>query len=313
MSITLTPWHGQKIDRPGAYIGVPMEVYHGDPCVGPSISSSGLRRIFTASLRHYWDSSVYNPNREEMTSTDAMVLGRAAHHLLLGEESFSSLYIVRPEEAPDGRAWNMNNKTCKEWVAAREAEGLTVLKPSQVEQIRGISTALAAEPMIQGGCLSGLIEVSFFWQDDETGIWCKARPDAVPEDSLSVFDLKVTGEIGDDELQRNLSNHGYHQQGALVDEAFTKIFGLRMTDFSLVYAESTRPHCVRIERIIDEDIDLGHKANRAALRAFAWALKNNEWPGPKSPTGDVGNIRLAPWARTRAEARATRMLQEFPA
>lgn len=313
MTITLTPWHGQKIDRPGAYMGVPMEVYHGDPCVGPSISSSGLRKIFGRSLKHYFDTSVYNPDRAEDDDTPAMVLGRAAHHLLLGEDSFSSLYIVRPDEAPDGRAWNMNNKTCKEWIAAREAEGLTVLNPKQVEQIRGISSALAAEPMIRGGILSGLIEVSFFWQDEETGIWLKARPDAVPEDSLSVFDLKVTGEVGDDELQRNLNNHGYHQQGALVDEGMRQIFGQQMTDFSLVYAEATRPHSVRVDRVIDEDIDLGHKANRAALRAFAWALKNNEWPGPKSATGDVGNIRLAPWARQRAEARIERMMLEYAA
>jgi len=311
MPITLTPWDGQKISKPGAYLNIPMDVYHGSPCVGPSISSSGLRRIFGHSLKHFWDGCVYNPDREEMEQTDAMVLGRAAHHLLLGEDNFDSLFVIRPDEAPDGRAWNGNNKSCRKWLESSQKSGLTVLTPAQVERIKGISAALSAEPLIQGGLLSGLIEVSFFWQDEETGIWCKSRPDAVPEDDLVGADLKVVGEIGDDELQRNISNHGYHQQGAMIGEGLLQIFDLRMTDFSLVYAESTRPHCVRIERIIDEDIDLGAKANRAALRAFAWALKTGEWPGPKSATGDVGNIRLAPWARQRSEARIQRLMQEY--
>lgn len=313
MTIPLVQWSGEKIARPGAYIGVPMDVYHGDPCVGPSISSSGLRKIFGKSLKHYWDTSVYNPNRGEDEDTPAMILGRAAHHLLLGEDDFSSLYVVRPDKAPDGRDWHHANKSCKEWVADQAMHGLTILTQAQIDQIKGISAALAQEPMIQGGCLSGLIEVSFFWRDEETGIWCKARPDAVPEDDLAGFDLKVTGEVGDEELQRNLGNHGYHQQGAFVDEGFQKIFGLKLTDFSLVYAEAKRPHSIRIERVSDEDIELGHKANRAALRAFAWAIQNNEWPGPKSITGDVGNIRLSPWARQRAEARIDRMMLEFAA
>lgn len=52
------------IDRPGIY-ELPMEVYHGyrgEPCVAPSISSSGLRQMIDCPAEYWWNSPL-NPNR----------------------------------------------------------------------------------------------------------------------------------------------------------------------------------------------------------------------------------------------------------
>jgi len=38
-------WDVGKISQQGIYAKIPMSVYHSDCCVGPSISSSGLREI----------------------------------------------------------------------------------------------------------------------------------------------------------------------------------------------------------------------------------------------------------------------------
>ncbi len=109
---------GVKITVPGCYAGVPINVYHGaDLCFGRSISSSGLRKIIGESPAHYWCESPYNPNRVEQKETDALALGRAAHHLLLGEDDFNTHYIVRPDKFDSWRT-----TAAKEWKAEQKRQ-----------------------------------------------------------------------------------------------------------------------------------------------------------------------------------------------
>ncbi|AZO29316.1 PD-(D/E)XK nuclease-like domain-containing protein [Mesorhizobium sp. M1B.F.Ca.ET.045.04.1.1] len=303
---------GTKITEPGAYANMPMSVYHGQPTEGPSISSSGLRTIFNQSLAHYWDTSPLNPDREETKDSEAMILGRAAHHLLLGEADFNKFFVLRPEEAPDGRAWNGNNLSCKRWLAEREIEGLTVLKPEQLEYIKGMSKTLAAEPPIRGGILNGMVELSLFWQDPETGIWLKSRPDAVPNDN-DAADLKCVSDVSDDGISRALGERGYHQQAGLVNEAMQMVFGRPLENFFLVYVEQKRPNCVRIDAVDPNEIAAGHAENHAALRLFKRALDTGYWPGPKNLQGDGGFIRRTKWSREQAERRIAMIEQDLAA
>lgn len=301
---------GVKVDITCAIRGMPMDVYHGQPCAGVSASSSQLRTIFSKSLAHYWDQSPLNPDRQPFQDTEATVLGRAAHHLLLGESNFSDFFVIRPDTAPDGRAWNGNNNSCKEWLAEQTLAGLTVLKPEQVEYIRGMSASLAAEPVIQGGILNGEVELSMFYQDRETGIWVKSRPDAIPNGSDSA-DLKCVSDVFDDGISRSLGDRGYHQQAGVVSEAMLHVFGRQMENFFLVYVEQKRPHSVRIDTIDPEDIAAGVEENRAALRLLKRALEADYWPGPKNPAGDGGFVRRTPWMREWAKRRVDQINAEL--
>ena len=125
----IVPWDGKPISQPGCYSGISLEQYHSAGiCDGPSISSSGLRAIFTHSPAKYWSDSPYNPEREDDDrDNDALEFGSAVHALVLGDEDFNTSYVMRPEKAPDGSPWNGNKTTCKEWIAAQEAKGRAVL------------------------------------------------------------------------------------------------------------------------------------------------------------------------------------------
>jgi hypothetical protein len=58
-------WKGQQIGTAGMYRDVPLEKYHGAGiCAGPSVSSTGLRKIVNQSPAHYFDGSPYNPKPE---------------------------------------------------------------------------------------------------------------------------------------------------------------------------------------------------------------------------------------------------------
>ncbi len=104
-----------KISTPGIY-DIPMDTYHGDCCVGPSVSSSGLRKIHFHCPAEYWAFSPYNKHAFPEPDGETLAFGRAAHCLLLGDEDFKARYAVKPKKI-DGEAWNGNRKICREWIA----------------------------------------------------------------------------------------------------------------------------------------------------------------------------------------------------
>ena len=285
-------WDGNPISKPGLYEKVPLSIYHsGRLCVGPSISHSGLHRIVSpeGSEAHFYDTWPLNPDRNPDADDDseAIILGRATHHLLLGEPNFKSEFVVTPDRAPDAKGvmglWNGNKTYCQEWLATRKAEGMTVLKPAWVERIKGMAMSLSRQPLVRQGALNGLIETTMAWFDEETRVWLLNRPDVIPTDSGDVVDLKTIRSTAPHVISRTIGERGYHMQGALVKDGFKTVTGTDMASFSLYFIESDRPHCCALYRLTDRDLKIGHDLYRAALKRFVLAVNTGEWPGPGGP------------------------------
>lgn len=303
---------GAPIALPGIYANVPMDTYHGQLTVGHSASHSSLERLWSKSPLHFFDRWYANPDRADDAPSEYMVIGKAAHALFLGEPHFAKQFIRRPEIAPDGRQWHGSNKSCIEWMARAAASGRTVLSPSQVEQISGMAKRLDAEPLVRGGMLSGLIEQSFVWQDAETGLWLKARPDVVPADGDYV-DLKIVSDISDDGIQRSITSFGYHRQAALVLEGASRLLGVPFNlrggkgetglSFTLVFVESSRPHAVEIVTLKPSDIEAGRAEVHAALRLLKHCIDKNWWPGPSGEQRDARFLGLSGRSIERNEYR----------
>lgn len=286
---------GEKIARPGLYHSVPISTYHSaDLCDGPSVSSSGLRTIINESAAHFWCTSPLNPNRVEPKESDALILGRAAHHLLLGEDDFSTLFIARPDKWDSWRTID-----AKRWKAEQEAEGRTVLLPSQLEQIRGMARSLAAHPLIDAGILNGQIEQTLAWKCKETGVWLKARPDAIPNDSGDFADLKTTADISTAGLTRAIAEQGYHMQAALIASGWHALTGNDIASFSFVFVEKSPPFCVRIVTLRDEDLARGERQNLIAIKEFVACMESGDWPGPGG--ADAEFMSLPEWAQKRID------------
>ena len=278
------PWDGKPISRPGIYSGMPIETYHTDICVGPSISSTGVRLIEDKSLAHFWDKSYLNPEFDPDDFDDdtaAFKMGRAAHILYLGEKGFAEKFAVRPDEAPDGRDWNGNNKSCKEWVAARKAEKRAVLTRDEVEILRGMAASLAKDPVVKLGLINGLIEHSMFWLDEATGIWIKARPDAIPTNVDIIADLKTVADASAYGARKSIRERAYHIQLALAGICLEKLTGriLGNDDYALLFVEKKRPYCVNLKPVDIVDIWYGRCQIRRALNALAEAIRTGNFSG----------------------------------
>jgi hypothetical protein len=305
----IVKWDRQKISRPGIYRDLPLEAYHGDVAIGPSISSSGLRTIFTESPAHYFVDSYLNHEREEQEDTEALTLGRAAHHLLLGEDDFSTLFVRRPDTL-EGSAWQGNRTACKEWLKVQKAEGRTVLLPSQIDRIRGMAKALEKNPLVQQGILNGKTEHSLIWQDKETGIWLKWRPDNLPNDSGDCSDLKTTTHNGFD-FDNDASWRRYDFQAVLGKIAFKEVLGMEMQSFSLIPVTTKPPYLCDVLTFTGADVAQGEEDLRMALRAFAHCLRTGEWFGPGGTQSDARFLVFNPRVRERAEFRRDFLKREI--
>lgn len=304
----IIPFDGKPIAQAGLYSGVSMDRYHGQLTAGASASRSSLWKIVDQSLAHYWVESYLNPHRVEAEESDALVLGRAAHHLLLGEADFAKHFAVRPHKWD---SWRTND--AKSWRAQQQLDGLTVVEPKHIEIVRGMADSLAREPLVRAGILNGLIEHTIVHRDEETGIWLKVRPDAIPNDSADFSDLKTCADVTDEGIESSIGEYGYHMQGAMVGMACRAVLGREMTSFSLVFVEKKPPHCARIVTLKPADLELGEKQVRMALRLFRRALDTNHWPGPGGHQTDAAYVEMKPWHRSRAEHRLAVLEQELAA
>jgi hypothetical protein len=295
-------WDKGPITMPGMYAGIDIELYHhANICDGPSVSSGGLRTIFNESPAHFFAGWRGNPRRVERPENRALLVGRAAHHLLLGQDDFASMFVIQPEEyeAEDGsmKKWTYNARACQDWRKRRHDEGKTIVTQAEGEQIVAMAEVLGQHPIIRAGALNGLVERSLFWRDKTTGIWLKSRPDSIPGVSEDFVDYKTTTSVLWPDLTRTIAEIGYHQQGALVLRAAREVLGMKAPSFTLVFQEKTAPHCVRVVTLKESDIARGDKQNELALTTFASCLKANHWPGPGGDREDAEYIELPEWAQ----------------
>lgn len=283
----VTKWNGKAITKPGVYSGVPIEVYHSAEITeGPAVSSSNLRTAWNKSLFHMFAEWCFNPDRPEESETEEtryMRKGRAAHHLLLGEDAFSLQFVAQPKEYRDTKTaelklWNNNATYCKAWNEKQREAGRTILKYQDLRDIERMARSMAINPVVAAGGLNGKVEHSMFTKDKETGLWLKWRPDVIPNDGDYV-DLKVVAEIMDISLAAGLRRYGYHMQGGLGWEVCEQL-GLPFTSFVLLYVEAGYPHYTRDLPIDDEDLSRGRLLCRKMLRSIRACMDRGHWPGP---------------------------------
>jgi hypothetical protein len=303
------PWNGKPIIEAGLNSLIGIDTYHrGDICSGPSVSSSGLRTLFGKSPAHFYDAWPGNPNFVERADTAAFILGRAAHHLFLGEDYFSKLFAAPPSEYPDRttgemKAWTYKAAFCQQWKKLQESEGKSVLKLDDLDALRGMAESLAKNEIVRAGALNGMIERSCFWKDETTGLWLKIRPDAIPTSSVDFVDLKTTTSVLWPDLQRTIADFGYHQQGALIRRGAREVLGISSPTFTLVFIEKTAPFCVRVVTLKDNDLERGERQNIECLQTIASCLKSGQWPGPGGTREDAENIELPEWKQKQIDDR----------
>jgi hypothetical protein len=301
-----------KVLGPGIY-DLPADEYHARP----ELSSTGVRRLLPPScpaLFRQWQQEGDEPKR-------AWDIGSAAHKLVLG---------VGPElvEIPgDGKSgpevWNTN--AVKEKVAGARERGAVPLKPSEYAAVHEMAEALRAHPIASalfmprgkpdlGPDGTGEAEATVIWQDERTGVMCRALIDYLPYFTLHsrdrrtpatapayggrliVPDYKTTGRqygASPELISKAMAEHGYFIQMAWY------LAGLRAVGHDrgdaealLVVQETKPPYLVTVAQPDPAAMRMGAIRCRQALDLYAECVANDRWPGYSD---EVVWAELPPW------------------
>lgn len=294
------------ITQPGAYADIPAEDYHGNPDLlpGPSLSSSGAKKLLSQSPYHFWFDSPLNPNRPGEADKPHFNIGKAAHDMILLSERWPEFYHVLPEGFSRAGTKKFADAIA-EADAAREA-GMVVLRAEDAETVEAVAAAIRRNSLAVACLTNGVSEETLAWQDPMTGRWLRARPDfrpnSIPEKraTMVVPDLKFVAPSNADPegFRRSIYNFGYHMSAAFYSDGIKAVYGHHPTHWLHIVVEREPPYCVALYELPGEDIERGRVLNRRAINLFDRCLSAGRWPGYADDPLAVG---LPIWARMRLD------------
>ena len=245
--------------------------YHADP----AISASHLHAV-AASPYHYWKRYL-DPDRRTVEPTAAMRLGSLVHCAVLEPDELLQRY---------GVCGPRNTKAGKEQAAAMAAEGIEAVSETDMVTALSMSDAVRQHPAAAALLTTGKAEQSFWWDDQQTGLRCKCRPDWMSGSVL--VDLKTTTDASPAAFARSVATFRYHVQ------ASHYLAGLHGAErFVFIAVEKTAPYAVAVYELDAAAMAAGDELRQRDMRIIADCQATTEWPGYGD---DCQTLSLPSWA-----------------
>lgn len=236
----------------------------------PCISSHWLMAMLDSPAecwRKYLD-----PKRATQPQTDSMRFGALAHCLALTPHRFEREFIVADYER--------RSIAGKARYAELAAEGLTVVKPAEVEKARALVAALRADPEARKLLRGGKKERTIIQPRADGLLPLKARLDLHAESKRLVVELKTTH--GLNAVSTAIERYRYPVQAAFYADISKSV------EFVFVFVETREPYRVSVREIDRERMREGRAAKETALWRFDACWLANDWPEaePSAPAMD---------------------------
>jgi PDDEXK-like domain of unknown function (DUF3799) len=282
---------------PSVVAGMPDEVYHGDPVLGGSLSSSGARQLVPPGCPAKFD-ALRGGLGYHSTELD---VGSAAHKKVLkvGQE----IHVI--EKEPGVPADSMRTNAAKFDAALARAAGKIPLLLDDYSTVCRMAEAVGRHPLasqlLQGA--GGVSELSLFWTDERTGVRCRGRVDRwqrLPTGRVVAVDYKTTTSVTPREIAKAIKTYGYWQQG----EFYSR--GIRATElepepwFMFVFQEKTPPYMIQVVDLSPMALAYGRQLNDRALEVYRDCSESGIWPGYEN-AGEILTIDLPPYLQQEME------------
>lgn len=277
-----------ELVAPGVY-DIPEDVYHADPVPGGSLSSTGARKLLPPSCPALFE----HERRTPPATRKVWEIGSAAHKLVLG--SGPELRLV------DYERWD--TKVAKAEVTDARAAGAIPLKRAEYEQVHEMAAALRRHDLAAALLHPdyGKPEQTLIWQDEETGVWCRARLDWLPYPGFGrmlIPDYKTAISANPAAFAKSVAEHGYHRQAAWYTTAVRALGLAEQAGFVFIVQMKTPPYLVELIDLDTDALRLAEQSNRRALQIYADCVAADHWPGYSR---DITLISLPAWARYAEE------------
>ncbi|WP_233867233.1 PD-(D/E)XK nuclease-like domain-containing protein [Paraburkholderia adhaesiva] len=231
-----------------------------------AFSSSGVKHLLR-SAAHYdaWRTAPREPSSE-------MAFGTVVHALVLEPDRAPPVAIAPECE----RRSNADKATWNAFEAG--LEGRIALKQAEFDRAQRVRDAVQGHPAARE-LLAGITsEVSLFWEDDEFGIPCKARLDALRGDG-GIVDLKTTRNACADEFARSVARYAYHAQAAHYSSGCEHVLDASPRFYAWVAIETEPPFGCACYVAGTDALCAGRDLVVEAARIYARARREGRWRG----------------------------------
>jgi exodeoxyribonuclease VIII len=166
-----------------------------------------------------------------------------------------------------------------------EGSALHTLTPGQWGNIYGMSEAFehTSCSIAQELLTEGIPEMSIFWDDPETGLRCKIRPDWLRNDDI-IIDLKSTQAGSPKGFLREVKRWGYDRQAAWYERGLNAAYCAAGVDrqveaFLFIVVENFSPYETAIYMLSGEMIETARQQIDTDLERYAECLSSGIYPG----------------------------------
>lgn len=271
----------------GCFEGIPSSVYHKEL---PGYSKTDLDAAEISAA------NVIQRRKFGEVDSDSLRLGQAMHFRLEHFDNEAE-YLAGVLAAP-----KVDKRTTigKEAWAKFEAESANsskiILTQEEWDENEELVRAMCAHP--EAHLLlktKGLNEETFIWQDKDTGVICRIRPDrrlleapkGLPENI--VIDWKTIKSCDKREISKSIYDRRYHVQAAFITDGLKAVLGIDAT-FVNVFIEKGPFKRIVCAVMPDHDIDRGRQEYKKNLATIAQCEQSGIWPG-------FVDIGLPDWSR----------------
>lgn len=277
---------GQKIDTTtitaannlnGWQENMSDEVYHATKT---AVGSSSLKMMIKSP--HAFAAAMWGKPKEP---TKAMRFGTLAHLAMLQGQLFRSRYVVQPEfesyDQKGNRSESKNTTYYKnkvaEWKASLPPDAIIVTEEERENLFCMIESVLShpdASALIKGS----KTEIAGFWQDEQTGINCKLKPDILSFDASILPDLKTTQDVSWESFRRSVESLRYDIQMAMYAEGVRRLTGRVPENQVWICVESKYPFETRVYELNDAYKKIGQHDFRYALNKIKECIAAKNFP-----------------------------------
>jgi hypothetical protein len=174
---------------------------------------------------------------------------------------------------------NKNKKEYKEFKAEAVAAGKMILSQEDYQAcFKMLDASLKKYQWKKIFASAGHPHRILIWQDEATGLWCKAELDFLTEDGTLV-DLKTTADAGFWFFSRNARRLGYVNQGAFYLSGLTAVTGHYHYDFLIAAIEVDPPYESHIFRPSPLQKYEAEDQNKERMETLLTCYNRDEWPG----------------------------------
>lgn len=264
--------------KPGIYEGIP----HAEYLTWPAVSKSALTDFAGEGPGGYkWRRE--NGGKKQ---TRDMLLGTAADVLIFdGRDDFYERFAIKPQgmkfTTSDGKLWQAEH-------AHKE-----IISWDEAADIFGAVKSLTEYDLARKYMDDSRAQLSLLWEDPDTGLLMKARPDFKPNLEHVLGDLKTTKDTHPKRFSKVAGNLRYHWQAAIYSDGWEILTGEEIELFVFATVQMSAPYRSEVYSFEPKDIQKGRDQYKIELDIFAECKASNHWP---LSTGEMQIIDLGSWA-----------------